>query len=207
MLGIEFLKKENDKNNDDKCRTNLDKSCSTTDTHGNLSVLMQEIILSGVATLDTHNEKGPYVFYDIKTGEECVFNEKDKTLSVGNKMKFPSDVIVYPRLKINENFKGSFTHIGDAIHGKNPYSSECFALLMDLTEQAEKAKVNFNYLFGNHEDFVIKHNIFVTGRMGDRHGFKTVCGRDRVGKAAAIRKRYYDAVNSRKIKVCYYDEK
>ncbi|MDR2526608.1 MAG: hypothetical protein LBC92_01905, partial [Rickettsiales bacterium] len=53
LLGIELLKKENDKNND-RSWTNLDKSCSTTDTHGNLSVLMQEIILSGVATLDTH---------------------------------------------------------------------------------------------------------------------------------------------------------
>ena len=102
----------------------------TSDIHGDILMLLRGLLKSGLVSWNGEMKIDNYMAY------------KNKTLKV-----------VYPKVKINQNFKGVYVNLGDIVN-KRPFGITSLHLLHDIYEMTkdkngENKKVKI--VIGNHE--------------------------------------------------------
>ena len=102
----------------------------TSDIHGDIKMLLQGLLQSGLITWDGSLKREYFQAY------------KDKRLP-----------IIYPDVNINNKFNGLYINLGDIIN-KNAFGIACLYLLHDIykkTQNKDKTHHLIKILFGNHE--------------------------------------------------------
>ena len=102
----------------------------TSDIHGDIVMLMRGLLKSGLVSWGGEVNVDNYTAY------------KDKTLKV-----------VYPKVKINKNFKGLYINLGDIVN-KRPFGITSLYLLYDIYNQTREKDGKNNkvkIIIGNHE--------------------------------------------------------
>lgn len=122
-----------------------------TDIHGDIFLLINHVIESGLAKLDSDN---PYLFYKIENGNKIEIPFESSVLN-------NDTVIAVPNFILNEDFTTNnkkFIFHGDLLNRGNQ-SVGCFITMLDLLEKLNNNSLK--WVYGNHDvDFILTETIY-----------------------------------------------